>query len=537
MKKILSILICFVLLLPVFASCGAVSLTLEEKSLELAMYEEYELSFRVKGADRTDVVWSSSDSKTVSVQDGKITTLQVGNAKITGTLGESRVVCDVLVSRNKVGRALVLSESELSLELGESKTVTAVFKENGEAREADVVWESSLPGIVSVDSEGKITALSRGNAVVSAFMRYKGQRFTKDVLVRCTITDSAAAELVFQDEAHEGSSLEKLGTEKTDFGFSAQDEAYRYETKGGFESRIFVSGAYKNGNAPLYDRLIFKLRFTEEPADGTYLWLANYRKFIKGMRNLVTQDSCFLFYDEEGKIAGEFNGNLLYTVVIDLNKAGGGVERDGEQVYEYGFAFGRTSTAYVGGALLCSEDYFIDTYGFERAEEMPELNCIYAETGGGLDVGVEAMDEFDKYWVAYSSGTSQAWDNVVWEKRVAIGGVAFSEYRKYQYMRIDVLFTDLAIRYIMIWTGGYSVRCNPDGAFSSTEGNGTVTEDDVRIYLGDEDVTGRALETGKVYTFRIRIQRENTENVAFGISVNSATVDPVYFANPAFTNY
>lgn len=45
------------------------------------------------------------------------------------------------------------------------------------------------------------------------------------------------------------------------------------------------------------------------------------------------------------------------------------------------------------------------------------------------------------------------------------------------------------------------------------------------------------MKVNKVYTFRIRIQRDNLENVAFGLSVNSATADPVYLANPAFTDY
>lgn len=65
----------------------------------------------------------------------------------------------MLVRRNKVGRALTLSESELTLEIGESKTVTATFKESGEEKQTAIVWESSLPNVVSVDADGKITRL------------------------------------------------------------------------------------------------------------------------------------------------------------------------------------------------------------------------------------------------------------------------------------------------------------------------------------------------------------------------------------------
>lgn len=249
----------------------------------------------------------------------------------------------------------------------------------------------------------------------------------------------------------------------------------------------------------------------------------------------MTQDNCFLFYDGERKIAKSFDAAVLYTVVVNLKKAGNGVEKDGQKVYEYGFAFNAPATAYVGGAVLCSEDYFIDAYGFEPAQELPELNYIFAETGGGLDVGVAELDEFDKYWVTYSSGTSGAWDNAIWADRVAIGGVTFSNYRKYSYMRMDIMFTDVGFREIMIWTGGVAIKYSPQGIASSTEGE--VGEDDIRVYSGEEDVTGAPLKVNKVYTFRIRIQRDNLENVAFGLSVNSATADPVYLANPAFTDY
>ena len=137
--------------------------------------------------------------------------------------------------------------------------------------------------------------------------------------------------------------------------------------------------------------------------------------------------------------------------------------------------------------------------------------------------------------MTYSSGTSGAWDNAIWADRVAIGGVTFSNYRKYSYMRMDIMFTDVGFREIMIWTGGVAIKYSPQGIASSTEGE--VGEDDIKVYSGEEDVTGTPLNVNKVYTFRIRIQRDNLENVAFGLSVNSATADPVYLANPAFTDY
>lgn len=535
MKKLLAILIALVMCLPIFSACGEVSMSVAEKSLEMQMYEEYELDVKLGGLDASDVVWTSSDTKVLTVQGGKITAVGMGSATVTATCGELKQSCDVLVTRNRIGRALSVNKSSLTIEVGSEEQVTATFKESGKVLDSvDVVWESSLPDVVSVDQNGTIKAIKRGNAIVSAYTCYKGQDFVKDIQVRSTVTAAADAELVLQ-ESDTGSSLTELGAEKLEYGFAETETAYKYVSTGGADSRIFANGAYTADNVPNYDRLLFKIRFTAQPEAGTMLYLANYRKGVKGMNNLVTRDSCFLFYGEDGKIAKTFDVNTTYMVAINLNKTGEGVEENGVKTYEYGFAFLESAEAYVGGAKLCSEDYFLDTYGFEVAEELPDLTYIYAETGSGLNVGTVAMEEFDKYWTFNSSGTSEAWDNSIWNNRVAFGGVAFANYRKYEYMRMDVMFTNVNFRNIVIWTGGYSITYQASGAIGSSEGN--VQENDLRIYLGEEDVTGKPLETGKVYTFRIRIQRDNLENVAFGLNVNSATANAIYFANPLLTNY
>jgi len=57
------------------------------------------------------------------------------------------------------------------------------------------------------------------------------------------------------------------------------------------------------------------------------------------------------------------------------------------------------------------------------------------------------------------------------------------------------------------------------------------------VYCDDQLLSyGTKFETNKIYTFKIRIQSDNLENVAFGISVFSPTRNPIYFANPLFTN-
>lgn len=76
--------------------------------------------------------------------------------------------------------------------------------------------------------------------------------------MRSTFTKNAAEELRFEEQNHGASSLTELGAEKTEYGFADGDKAYKYQTEGGFDSRIFVAGAYETAISPLYDRLIFQ---------------------------------------------------------------------------------------------------------------------------------------------------------------------------------------------------------------------------------------------------------------------------------------
>lgn len=527
MKKLLTVLLLFVMCFPTLSACGPVSLSFAENSIEMQMYEEYDLNVTLNGADKSDIVWSSSDTSILIVRDGRITAVGMGSAVITAKCGNVEESCEVYVS-GKTSRALIVNKSSVTMPVGDETQLTATLKERGKPLEnVNIVWESALPDVVSVDQSGNIKALKKGKAVVSAYTYYKGQHFTKDVVVTSTHIEGRPATLSVQDTGAAGTSLTELGLEKTAYGFAETERAYRYVSGGGFESRIFADGAYTADNQPNYDKFLFKIRFTEEPTSGTTVYLANH-KGIKGMNNLMTANGAFVFYDGEGKVATAFDVNTTYTVLINLNKVGGGRIADGAMIYEYGFCFEEATEAYVGGAVLCTEDYFLQEYGdYETVEELPDLTCVYIEAGASLETGEETISGFDKYWI--TSSTSDTWSN-----RVAIGGVSVSKYLKYTYMRLDVVLTSVAIKNIYIWNGGKPFKYSAQGAIVPNKEEYTISGDDFTVFLGDADVTGQPLVAGKRYTFRIRIQNINE---AFGIAVSSSTVDTVYVGNPLLVNY
>lgn len=535
MKKLLAFLLGTAICLSC-CGCSNQSLSIGDFPEQMNMYEEYRMEIKSSGIDEADILWTSSDNRVVNVKDGVITAVGMGTAIVSATYGEYKHSGEILVMRNKVAHMLTADKNSLTMSVGDEEKVVVGLKESGSFIEnPNIVWESSNPNVVAVDQEGNVKALKRGTAVVSAYVCYKGHELVKNIQVRSMILDNKETTLALQ-ESTSGASLSELGSEKTQYGFSATKTAYHYVTDGGIDSRIFSNEAYVKSNVSNYDRLLFKVRFTESLASGTMVYLANYLKGVKCDGNLISRDNCFLFYDENNNIAKGFDVNKTYTVVIDLNKTGNGLIKGGKVVYEYGFAFIDATEAYVGEAMLCSEDYVSYVLGFEDPEPVPNFTCMYAETYKDLELGEETMEEFNKYWICYSTGTPNNWDESMWNNRVTVGGVSYLKYMKYDYIRMDIMFTAVNMRSIYFWTGEMGFDYSPSGSISRSS---VVPGYDFTVFLGEADVTGQPLLAGKVYTFRIRITGKSLgyETTAFGFNVNSATKNVVYVANPMLTYY
>ena len=80
---------------------GETALALIQTSVTMEQYEDVTLTVNKEGA----VEWSSSDPRTVRVEDGKLTSLKLGDAVITAKLGEEQATCQVSVKASTKGRA------------------------------------------------------------------------------------------------------------------------------------------------------------------------------------------------------------------------------------------------------------------------------------------------------------------------------------------------------------------------------------------------------------------------------------------------
>lgn len=144
------------------------SISLNETSFFLMEGNSYLLTATVKPDNATDksVTWSSSDESLATVYGGKVTAIKAGTVTITAKAGDKTATCVFDISARIPVESVTLDATELTLEVGDTETLTAeVLPEN--ATDKSVKWTSSDESIASVRN-GKVTAVEVGTAVITA---------------------------------------------------------------------------------------------------------------------------------------------------------------------------------------------------------------------------------------------------------------------------------------------------------------------------------------------------------------------------------
>ena len=122
-----------------------------------------------ENATDKNVTWTSGSTEVATVDnDGNVTAVKAGEATITVTTkdGGKTASCKVMVTAKPVYVTGVrLDKAELTLKKGESATLTATVEPTG-ATNKKVSWSSNNPSVATVDAEGKVTAVSGGDAAI-----------------------------------------------------------------------------------------------------------------------------------------------------------------------------------------------------------------------------------------------------------------------------------------------------------------------------------------------------------------------------------
>lgn len=163
--------------------------------------EEDTVFLRTKGADKTyqlnssvtgrsnSVKWTSSDNKVASVSKGKVTAKKAGTATITATA--NGVSDSVTVTVEDYIPTIKLNQSNYVLYTNKGNTLNLKATVDGKSK--TVSWSSSNDTVATVN-KGKVTAVSEGEAIISAT--------ANDVTAECLITVRQSKVILENENLH-----------------------------------------------------------------------------------------------------------------------------------------------------------------------------------------------------------------------------------------------------------------------------------------------------------------------------------------------
>ena len=141
------------------------TLNKSELALQVGKSETLQLSLY---PEDVSVLWSSSKTSVATVSStGKVTAVLCGEAMITviSSDGSKSATCAVTVTPEVTG--VSLNKTSLSLSEGESEKLTATVSPST-AIYKSVSWATNNESVAKVDQTGKVTAVSKGTATITA---------------------------------------------------------------------------------------------------------------------------------------------------------------------------------------------------------------------------------------------------------------------------------------------------------------------------------------------------------------------------------
>lgn len=118
-------------------------------------------------ATNRTVTWSSSNTSIATVSSsGLVTGVGVGTATIKAQAGTKYATCDVVVQKIPVS-SVTISKTSLPLKVGSSASLSATVAPTN-ATYQTITWTSSNTSIATVSNDGRVTAVSRGTAYITA---------------------------------------------------------------------------------------------------------------------------------------------------------------------------------------------------------------------------------------------------------------------------------------------------------------------------------------------------------------------------------
>ena len=180
----------FLLLISCFlaiASCSTdeqsemIEISLDKSTLTLVLGDTETLTVTPSS---NQIEWISSNTDVITVTNGVITAVGLGDAIVNAKIGNSRAFCEISVIETPINViGVTITEEEVILTVGKTKKLEAVVGPE-DATYKNVRWSSNKPQVVFVDDlTGEVTAKALGEATITVTTVDGGKKATSLVKV------------------------------------------------------------------------------------------------------------------------------------------------------------------------------------------------------------------------------------------------------------------------------------------------------------------------------------------------------------------
>ncbi len=363
------------------------------------------------------VNWSSSDSRVATVSGGTITGVKQGSATIKATFSyggkTATATCSVNVSYNAISvEGINISQSSVTLTEGETTELSYTLTP-ANATSSKVTWKSSNNSVATVDSDGKVKAVSEGEAKITVTTA-NNKSSTCDVTVKSVkvnsleviitnsqqlyytlnadfvirgvtinaITDSGKKNVTSQ-VSYTKPDLSKTGTKEVKVSYGGKEATYKITVIAGSLKLDVKSKEIKVGQS---------YTFTADTTDGNVTWTCSDTSIAT-----ITPDGykCKVVGKKPGTVnitakAGQSSDTAKVTVV-----------KDDRTVVNKEVKPTTTVSYYVGDEIQASKFKIYVKFSDGKTEMLTgdSVSPKYIENAGSQAITVKSGDYSEQYTI------------------------------------------------------------------------------------------------------------------------------------------
>lgn len=160
---------------------SSIKLSIDNNVINKGSTTNINVTLEPQDADKSELVWTSSDESILTVENGIITGISSGKATITAKTLDGTVSDSIEITVYTPVSNIVISKETIELFTGKTaKLIANVLPEDADNK--GIIWSSTNSSIVTVNGEGTITGIAPGTADI--IVKAKNE----NIQAKCSVT-------------------------------------------------------------------------------------------------------------------------------------------------------------------------------------------------------------------------------------------------------------------------------------------------------------------------------------------------------------